>query len=121
MSYYLYSAELPSAYLRTKTGPVTFFINSVLGIATCYATPPMLLKMGVKSGFVFGAFSVPICIAMWLMVPETKGRSAAEIDELYERQIPAWRWNKTVTAVEEEMQTVVQIKGNIGSEVKTVE
>ncbi|KAL1893354.1 hypothetical protein Sste5346_006532 [Sporothrix stenoceras] len=120
MSYYLYSAELPSAFLRTKTGPVTFFVNSILGIATCYATPPMLLKMGVRSGFVFGAFSVPICILMWLMVPETKGRSAAEIDELYERKIPVWRWTKTVTAVEEEMQTVTQIKGDVRGETKEI-
>lgn len=68
--------SFPSSLTNTttaKTGPVTFFVNSVLGIATCYATPPMLLKMGVKAGFVFGAFSVPICILMWLMVPETKG------------------------------------------------
>lgn len=34
MSYYLYSAELPSALLRVKTGPFTFFVNSVFGIAT---------------------------------------------------------------------------------------
>jgi MFS transporter, SP family, general alpha glucoside:H+ symporter len=34
MSYYVYSAELPSALLRIETGPVTFFTNSVMGIAT---------------------------------------------------------------------------------------
>ncbi|KAK6371393.1 hypothetical protein LTS17_009124 [Exophiala oligosperma] len=34
MSYYIYSAELPSAILRVKTGPVTFFFNSCMGIAT---------------------------------------------------------------------------------------
>lgn len=27
MSYYLFSAELPSALLRVKTGPVAFFAN----------------------------------------------------------------------------------------------
>jgi hypothetical protein len=40
-------------------------------------------------------------------------RSAAEIDELYERKIPAWRWSKTVTAAEEQMQAVVQVKGGV--------
>ncbi|RQM08300.1 hypothetical protein DH86_00001503 [Scytalidium sp. 3C] len=57
------------------TGPVTFFTNSVMGIATC--------------------------------------RSAAEIDELYERKIPAWRWSKTVTVAEEQMHVVVQVKGGV--------
>ena len=38
-------------------------------------------------------------------------RSAAEIDELYENKVPAWRWSKTVTAVEQQMRAAVQVKG----------
>jgi len=71
----------------------------------------MLLALSVKAGFVYGTSSVPICILMWLHLPEMKGRSAAEIDELYERKIPAWRWSKTVTAAEEQMHVVVLVKG----------
>lgn len=37
-------------------------------------------------------------------------RSAAEIDELYERRIPAWRWSKTVTAGEQTMHAVAEAK-----------
>lgn len=33
----------------------------------------MLLKLSLRAGFVFGAFSVPICVLMWLYLPETKG------------------------------------------------
>lgn len=40
-------------------------------------------------------------------------RSAAEIDELYERKIPAWRWSTTVTAAEEQMHVVAQVKGRV--------
>ncbi|RAO72321.1 uncharacterized protein BHQ10_008333 [Talaromyces amestolkiae] len=111
MSYYLFSAELPSALLRVKTGPITFLTNSIVGVATCYATPPMLLALSLKTGFVYGAFSVPICVLMWLYLPETRSRSVSEIDELYERNIPAWRWSKTVTAAEEQMRLVVELKG----------
>jgi len=101
LAYYVYSAELPSALLRVKTGPITFVINSLVGIATCYATPPMLLKLELKTAFVYGAFSAPMCILMWMYLPETKGRSAAEIDELYENKVPAWRWSKYRTNVEQ--------------------
>lgn len=38
-----------------------------------YATPPMLLALSLKTGFVYGAFSVPVCILMWIYLPETKG------------------------------------------------
>ncbi|KEF55030.1 uncharacterized protein A1O9_08683 [Exophiala aquamarina CBS 119918] len=113
MSYYVFSAELPSALLRIKTGPVTFFTNSIMGIATCYATPPMLLALSLKTGFVYAAFSVPICVILWIYLPETKGRSAAEIDELYERKIPAWKWSRTRTAAEGQMHAVVEVKGSV--------
>jgi SP family general alpha glucoside:H+ symporter-like MFS transporter len=93
----------------------------------------MLLALNVKAAFVYGAFSVPICVLMWFLLPETKGyvgtntslsiritrdltsysRSTAEIDELYENRIPAWRWSETVTAVEEQMHVVVQVKGSV--------
>ncbi|KAJ5377257.1 uncharacterized protein N7496_004666 [Penicillium cataractarum] len=113
MAYYLMAAEIPSAILRVKTGPVSFCVGSVLGIATGYAAPPMLLALNLKSGFVFGAFSVPVCILMWLYIPETKGRSAAEIDELYERKIPVWRWSKTITSAEEQLHAVLLKKGGV--------
>lgn len=79
---------------------------------------------------------------MWIYLPETKGyvlrlssffssqtfviikgvalisggrRSAAEIDELYERKIPAWRWQKTVTAAEETMHAAIRAR-EVGDE-----
>jgi SP family general alpha glucoside:H+ symporter-like MFS transporter len=52
-----------------------------------------------------------MCVLMWLYVPETKGRAAAEIDELYERKIPAWRWSKTATAAEQQMHAAVEARG----------
>jgi len=86
----------------------------------------MLLNLSLMTGFVYGACSLPICICMWLYIPETKGyvswhfntlccslfdsRATAEIDELYERKIPAWRWARTTTTVEEQMQSAVKAR-----------
>lgn len=41
-------------------------------------------------------------------------RSTAEIDELYERKIPAWRWGKTVTAVEEQLHAALRVRAEGG-------
>lgn len=90
----------------------------MLGIATCYATPPMLLALDVRTAFIYGAFSVPTCICMWLFIPETKGRSTAEIDELYEKKIPAWRWAKTTTAVEEQLQAALRLRNGQVQEIR---
>ncbi|EON96129.1 putative mfs alpha-glucoside protein [Phaeoacremonium minimum UCRPA7] len=41
-----------------------------------------------------------VYILIWLMVPETKGRSFAELDELFARKIPAWKFAKTEVSVD---------------------
>lgn len=33
----------------------------------------MLLALSIKAAFVYAAFSVPVCIAFWFFLPETKG------------------------------------------------
>ena len=38
-----------------------------------YACPPMLLRLDLRTAFVYGAFSVPICVSLWIYLPETKG------------------------------------------------
>lgn len=110
MSYYLYSAELPSAVLRSERPYMTARSNGAdyrsqnrtynllyqlhhryrQLVSTCmpmtvvqammltvhtfsYATPPLLLNLSLRAGFVYGAFSVPMCVLMWLYLPETKG------------------------------------------------
>jgi hypothetical protein len=40
-------------------------------------------------------------------------RSAAEIDELFEKKVPAWRWNKYHTDAETSMQQAIAVKGSV--------
>ena len=44
------------------------------------------------------------------MVPETKGRSFAELDELFARKIPAWKFAKTEVSVDKR-HSVEQLRG----------
>lgn len=69
----IYITELPSAYLRIKTGVLCNVISSILSIAANFATPQMLLKLNLKSGFVFFATATPIAALLWIYLPETKG------------------------------------------------
>jgi len=38
-------------------------------------------------------------LTIYFVFPEAKGRTFAELDELFERRIPAWRFSTTKTAV----------------------
>lgn len=56
---------------------------------------------GAKIGFFFGPLAVLFTILVWFTVPETKGRSYQELDELFERRIPAWRFEQEKTSIQE--------------------
>lgn len=88
---------------------VAWVCNALFGIITSFATPPMLVHLNIRAGFVYGGASLLICIFVWLSLPETRGRAPAEIDELYERGIPPWRWAKTKTFVEEQAEQAREV------------
>jgi MFS transporter, SP family, general alpha glucoside:H+ symporter len=75
-------------------------------------------NLGVKAVYVWAGLLVPTVIILWLFYPEvcscvysilltvltclqTYGRTYWELDELYERKIPAWKFKNTKTHVDE--------------------
>ena len=71
--------------------------------------------LGVKAVYVWAGLLIPTTILLWMYYPEvsccnirrgqclvliriqTYGRTYWELDELYERKIPAWRFKNTPT------------------------
>ncbi|KAK3679732.1 hypothetical protein LTR78_000108 [Recurvomyces mirabilis] len=62
-----------------------------------YMISPDAANLGVKAVYVWAGLLVPTTIILWLFYPETYGRTYWELDELYERKVPAWRFKKTAT------------------------
>jgi len=74
---------------------------------------PDAANLGVKAVYVWAGLLVPTIIILWLFYPEvsssylflnsnadlwqTYGRTYWELDELYERKVPAWKFKKTAT------------------------
>lgn len=50
-----------------------------------------------KVGFVYGSFSVLAVIWCLIMLPETKGRSLEELDELFEKGVSTWKFGSYKT------------------------
>lgn len=46
-------------------------------------------NLGVKALYIFAGFLVPTIIALYFFYPETSGRTYQELDELFERKVPA--------------------------------
>jgi hypothetical protein len=62
---------------------------------------PQYAGWGAKIGCFFGPLAALFTVLVWFTVPETMGRTYAELDELYERRIPAWRFSKETTSSQE--------------------
>jgi MFS transporter, SP family, sugar:H+ symporter len=54
-------------------------------------------NLGARVGMVYGSVSIIAMAFVWLVVPEMKGRSLEEIDELYHAGVPAWRASSYVS------------------------
>jgi hypothetical protein len=68
----------------------------------------------------FVATATCVWILIFFLVPETRGRSFTELDELFARRIPAWKFAKTETEesrLRKEMQASATSAPTLPSEV----
>lgn len=66
-----------------------------------YTTPYLLstpgANLGPKLGYIWAGFAFVGAIWVWLCMPELKGRSLEEVDELFATKLPAWKFKEYKT------------------------
>ncbi|OBR14265.1 MFS alpha-glucoside transporter [Colletotrichum higginsianum IMI 349063] len=96
--------EISSQRLRPYTAGFGAASTACPGVVMNVLTPYMVdgnrWNWELRTAFFYVGVGLPFVIAMWFLIPETKGRSAAELDELFERGVKPWRFHKTQTATE---------------------
>ncbi|KAH7115107.1 putative MFS alpha-glucoside transporter [Dendryphion nanum] len=96
--------EVSSQRLRPYTSGAAGAANGIVNIVMNQLVPHMVnaneWNWGLKSGFFYGGIGLPFAIGCWFIVPETAQRSAAELDELFERKIAPRHFGKTETATQ---------------------
>lgn len=73
----------------------------VFNWSVSYMISPDAGDMGVKAIYVWAGLLVPTVVILYLYYPETYGRTYWELDELYERGIPAWKFASTQTSAQQ--------------------
>ncbi|KAF5012866.1 hypothetical protein FDECE_1156 [Fusarium decemcellulare] len=100
--------EVSSPLFRAKSTAVASIIQSASGVLFNYTVPLMLSDQnagwGQKIGLFFGGITVVYLIPVILLYPETKGRTYQELDELFERGVPAWKFAQTETSHQRSVQ-----------------
>ncbi|KAI5956148.1 hypothetical protein CANMA_004577 [Candida margitis] len=92
--------EMPSAKLRQKTVMLSRFLYNVsgivVGILSSYMLNPTEWNWKAKTGFFWAGFAIVASIWTWFELPETKNRTFAELDKLFEQGVPARKFKHTV-------------------------
>lgn len=82
-------AEIPSSLLRSKSivlARAAYTVTSVAaGVLTPYQLNPTAWNWGAKTGFFWAGGCVISLVFAYYMVPETAGRTTADMDILYEK------------------------------------
>lgn len=86
-----YPAEIYPLRIRSKAVSLSTASNWAFNFVLAYAVPPALEKIQYRTYFIFAGFCVAMTIHVFLMFPETKGRTLEEMDELFNTDIPAWK------------------------------
>ena len=95
---YCLVAEIPSTRLRIKTVVLARNAYLIASLVANFLNPPILnpsaWNLRGKGGFIWAGLCLLILIWTYFRLPETAGRSAAELDLLFEENTPARDFRK---------------------------
>ncbi|RSH80652.1 hypothetical protein EHS25_007130 [Saitozyma podzolica] len=91
-----YLGESASVQLRAKTSALASSTNAIIGGFWNIVLPYELAAIGPTTGYMFAGFGVLTTLAVWFLIPELSGRTYAEMDELFEKKVPARKFKSTI-------------------------
>jgi SP family general alpha glucoside:H+ symporter-like MFS transporter len=71
----------------------------------------MLKVWSVRAAWFFVCLGIPGTVLAFFIMPESKNRSSAEIQEMFVDHVPLRRWRGYKTAVERDMEIRMQLGG----------
>ena len=96
---YCIVGEIPSSKLRAKTVMLARNLYNVAGIIVAIVTPYMLnpteWNWKAKSAFLWAGIAIVSATWVYFELPETKGRTFAELDKLFIDKVPARKFKST--------------------------
>lgn len=111
-------SEAASTHIKEKTNLFAGVISILTTFVTSF-TVPYLLKapyanLGAKVGFIYGSLCTVMVVVAYLFIPELKGRSLEEVDQLFASGRPLREFTKIQTRPVDEPDHVLEDNGKIG-------
>ncbi|KAJ5166479.1 uncharacterized protein N7482_005260 [Penicillium canariense] len=100
----LMPSEMATPKLRHHTMSYTIACQEVTAVITTLVVPQLTSAdaagLGAKTYLVFAGCMAAIIVFVYVFMPETRGRTFAEVDEIYAAKVPAWKWRSYRTSNE---------------------
>ncbi|CEL06517.1 hypothetical protein ASPCAL09692 [Aspergillus calidoustus] len=100
---YAVGGETPSPLLRQKTYSINIMSATAVSCAVLQIMPYLLnteeADLGGKICFIFFGLSLPMCVYLFFCLPELKGRTVVEIQEMFQAGLPARKFRTYVSQV----------------------
>ncbi|KAI0020983.1 general substrate transporter [Xylariomycetidae sp. FL0641] len=100
------ATEMVSTRLRSWSVGSAISLGYFLAWLTSFFSPyfinPENLNWGAKYGYIWAGANLACLVFFYLCVPETKGRTLEEIDELFANRVPVRRFKDFETTIVEE-------------------
>lgn len=123
-SSYIIVSETAALRVKEKTNLLACVISVLTTFVTSFTIPYLInaqyANLGAKVGFIYGAINIIMVLMVFFFIPELKGRTLEEVDQLFASGVPLRNFKSTATR---EAQEVYQeeVRDKIGGLEKCVE
>ncbi|KOS16821.1 High-affinity glucose transporter [Escovopsis weberi] len=108
---WIYCGEVFPLKYRAKGVGLAAAGNWAFNLALAFFVPPAFTNIQWKAYMIFGTFCIAMVFHVYFTYPETAKKSLEEIDELFEKGIPAWRSANAIKTFDERMMEVKEAGG----------
>ena len=100
-SSYIIVSETAALRVKEKTNLLACVISVLTTFVTSFTIPYLInaqyANLGGKVGFIYGAINIIMVVMVFFFIPELKGRTLEEVDQLFASGVPLRNFKSTVT------------------------
>ncbi|KEZ42096.1 hypothetical protein SAPIO_CDS6332 [Scedosporium apiospermum] len=100
-SSYVVLSEAAASRLKEKTNLLASVISVLTTFVTSFTIPYLIneryANLGAKVGFIYGAINVIMVVLTFFFIPELKGRTLEEVDQLFASGVPLRKFGSVET------------------------
>lgn len=119
---YVVVSEAAALRVKEKTNLLACVISVLTTFGTSFTVPYLIneqyANLGGKVGFIYGSTNLVMVVLTWFFIPELKGRTLEEVDQLFASGAPLRHFGRLVTQTAEELYRVEMARGKGGHSVR---